>query len=271
MRRMGNRSRTAVLYCAVLYIVLYILFSAVCFANTTVSYADTGEELITGSTNRAPLKGSAAFDPSCVTDRLHWVENTASLGESLRGFYSATGVQPYVYLKSYDATLNSASQKDRWAREYYNSDIKKDNGFLFVYFAEKNQDVDVGYMCCVNGSAADSVMDSEATDIFMQYLKRYWYTDLSTDEVFTKTFENTAKSIMMPAPGFFGTVTIAVIVIILLLICIFAVKIIMANKEAKKRQEIRARKYSRERQNRSTSLRSGLLPFDDTDYSGKKK
>ena len=269
MSRFKNISRAAVSVSAVFYMILCVALSVIFFANAAVSAADTGDDLIANGTNRTPLKDQAAFESNCVTDQLHWVENVASTGESLKPFYSATGLQPYVYLKSYDATLSSNEQKERWAKDYYNSNIKKENGFLFVYFAERNQDVDVGYMCCVNGSAADAIMDSEATDIFMQYLKRYWYTDLSTDDVITKSFNNTAKSIMMPVSNLFGTVSIVIIVALLLLICFFAFKVIMASRETKKRQEIRAKKYSRERQNRSSSIRSGLLPFDDTDYSKK--
>ena len=263
MFRITNRSCTAVLL-AVLYI-----FTSVCCTGITVYAADVSDDLIPNSTDRTPLKDPAPFEPGCITDQLHWIEDSSSTGEGLRPFYSATGVQPYVFFKSYDATLNSSAQKERWAKEYYNSNIKKENGFLFVYFAEKNQDVDVGYMCCVNGSETDSVMDREATDIFMQYLKRYWYTDLSTDDMLTKTFSNTAKSIMMPTSNFFGTLSIIVIIALLLFICFCAVRIVIANNKTKKRQQIRAKKYDRERQNRSTSARTGLLQFDDTDYSKK--
>ena len=60
------------------------------------------------------------------------------------------------------------------------------------------EDVDneVGYMCYVNGKQVDSVMDAEAVDIFWGYLDRNWYSDMSTDELFTNAFIMTAETIM---------------------------------------------------------------------------
>lgn len=52
-------------------------------------------------------------------------------------------------------------------------------------------------MAYVNGKQVTSVMDSEAIDIFWNYLDRYWTdSSLSTVDVFTKTFDSTAKTIM---------------------------------------------------------------------------
>lgn len=52
-------------------------------------------------------------------------------------------------------------------------------------------------MAYVNGKQVTSVMDSEAVNIFWNYIDRYWTDDsLSTVEVFTKTFNSTANTIM---------------------------------------------------------------------------
>lgn len=52
-------------------------------------------------------------------------------------------------------------------------------------------------MAYVNGKQVTSVMDGEAVNIFWNYIDRYWTDDsLSTVEVFTKTFNSTANTIM---------------------------------------------------------------------------
>ena len=42
-------------------------------------------------------------------------------------------------------------------------------------------------------------MDAEAVDIFWGYIDRYWYTDMTTDELFVKVFTLTGNTIMKVA------------------------------------------------------------------------
>ena len=65
-----------------------------------------------------------------------------------------------------------------------------------MYFAEPDTDNDVGYMAYVNGKQVSSVMDSEAIEIFWAYVDKYWYSDMSTDDMFTTIFTKTADRIM---------------------------------------------------------------------------
>lgn len=146
--------------------------------------------------NREKLEGSAAFINDCIVDELGWFSNTKKASKSLQSFYEKTGVQPYIVLRRYDATLRSDSDKDAWATQYYDSNIKNENTFLYVYFAEANEDTDVGYMCYVNGTKVSSVMDAEAVDIFWGYIDRYWYSDMTTDALFAKVFDKTGSTIM---------------------------------------------------------------------------
>ena len=93
-------------------------------------------------------------------------------------------------------SLTSDNQKDEYAQTWYSENIDNEDTFLFVYFEEQNSD-EIGYMAYVNGKQVTSVMDSEAIDIFWNYIDRYWTdSSLSTVDVFTKTFDSTAKTIM---------------------------------------------------------------------------
>lgn len=154
----------------------------------------SGQQTITH--NRTKLESGISYNSNCIIDELEWFENTSKTGSQLKSFYDETGVQPYIYLKSYDPSLTTDAAKDAWAIDYYDDHFKDENIFFYVYFAEQDTDNDVGYMSYANGQLVDSVMDDEAVDIFWDNIDRYWYTDYSTDEVFIRTFNDTAKTIM---------------------------------------------------------------------------
>ena len=131
-----------------------------------------------------------------IENELGYIENQGKLSKNLKNFYNKTGIQPYIYLKSYDETLTSDSQKDNYAQNWYEQNIDNEDTFLFVYYEDQNPN-EIGYMAYVNGKQVTSVMDSEAVNIFWNYIDRYWTDDsLSTVEVFTKTFNSTANTIM---------------------------------------------------------------------------
>ncbi|MCC8151051.1 MAG: hypothetical protein LIO96_06255, partial [Lachnospiraceae bacterium] len=155
----------------------------------------------TGSTSQSTITREKAdtgvsFSSDCILDELGWVEDVTATGKSLEDFYNATGVQPYVYFKAYDASLTSSSEKEAYAFDWYEDNIDNEGTFLFLYFAEEDADNDVGYMVYVNGYDIDSVMDEEAVEIFWNYVDEYWYSDLSTDDMLTEIFNSTADAIM---------------------------------------------------------------------------
>lgn len=45
-------------------------------------------------------------------------------------------------------------------------------------------------------AAVIGLIAQEAVEIFWNNIDKYWYTDLSTDEVFVNAFNDTAKTIM---------------------------------------------------------------------------
>ena len=137
-----------------------------------------------------------------------------------------TGVQPYVILLDYDEEVTTDEAKEEYTLEYYDRNIDIDNAFLYIYFAEENTDEDVGYMCYAVGVDAMSVMDDEAIEIFWNYIDRYWYSELDTDEMFAQVFEDTADSIM-GASGTSGSVLRMLVIVIgaaaILLIIVYMV------------------------------------------------
>lgn len=170
-----------------------IVFAVVIFSFFMIASDDSD---VTSTINREKIENPIPYDNNCIKDELGYVENTSKLSKNLKNFYNKTGIQPYIYLKSYDETLTSDSQKDNYAQNWYEQNIDNEDTFLFVYYEDQDPN-EIGYMAYVNGKQVTSVMDSEAVNIFWNYIDRYW-TDysLSTVEVFTKTFNSTANTIM---------------------------------------------------------------------------
>lgn len=170
-----------------------IVFAVVIFSFFMIASDDSD---VTSTINREKIENPIPYDNNCIKDELGYVENTSKLSKNLKNFYNKTGIQPYIYLKSYDETLTSDSQKDNYAQNWYEQNIDNEDTFLFVYYEDQDPN-EIGYMAYVNGKQVTSVMDSEAVNIFWNYIDRYWTNDsLSTVEVFTKTFNSTANTIM---------------------------------------------------------------------------
>lgn len=170
-----------------------IVFAVVIFSFFMIASDDSD---VTSTINREKIENPIPYDNNCIKDELGYVENTSKLSKNLKNFYNKTGIQPYIYLKSYDETLTSDSQKDNYAQNWYEQNIDNEDTFLFVYYEDRDPN-EIGYMAYVNGKQVTSVMDSEAVNIFWNYIDRYWTDDsLSTVEVFTKTFNSTANTIM---------------------------------------------------------------------------
>lgn len=170
-----------------------IVFAVVIFSFFMIASDDSD---VTSTINREKIENPIPYDNNCIKDELGYVENTSKLSKNLKNFYNKTGIQPYIYLKSYDETLTSDSQKDNYAQNWYEQNIDNEDTFLFVYYEDQDPN-EIGYMAYVNGKQVTSVMDSEAVNIFWNYIDCYWTDDsLSTVEVFTKTFNSTANTIM---------------------------------------------------------------------------
>lgn len=146
--------------------------------------------------NREKLELGIGFNNECIVDELGWFDNVPATSRRLQSFYEKTGVQPYIVLKNYDASLTSDEAKEAYANKWYEDNINNEATFLYMYFAEQNVDEDIGYMVYVNGLQIGPVMDAEAINVFWSYLDSFWVTDMTTDDLFVETFNKTADRIM---------------------------------------------------------------------------
>lgn len=149
------------------------------------------------SSSREKLTGVSAYDADCIVDEEYWFDSPSGTGNELKEFYDETGIQPEIVIKSAGAdTIGlTDSEKESYAQEYFDQEGFEENTFLYMYFCEEDPDT-VGFMCYVNGKQVDSIMDSEAIEVFWNNLDKYWYQDMSTDDVFARTFQETAEQIM---------------------------------------------------------------------------
>lgn len=181
-------------FTALIAILLLLLVLSTCTAvvKNTDSY---GKVQIYSSRVHEKIENPNAYRTKCVVDELDWFDSATETGKKLESFYNSTGVQPYIVLKAYDSSLTTNAEKEEYAQNYYEENIKDEYTFLYMYFAEENTDEDVGYMVYVNGKQINAMMDDEAVEIFWNYIDEYWYSNASTDNVFIKTFEKTANAI----------------------------------------------------------------------------
>ncbi len=187
---------------------------------------------------REKLDTGNAYINHCIIDEIGWFNNPTKTAAELKSFWEKTGVQPFIILKAYDATLTTDSQKERWATDYYEANFDTENIFLYVYFAEKDTDNDVGYMAYANGYQTSAVMDAEAVEIFWNYLDGYWTSNMDTDDVFINAFNNTAKAIMrVSATGNDVIMWCVILAVVIVIVVAIVVVIKMLHKRAKEKAE----------------------------------
>ena len=196
--------------------VLFILIIAM--AGLSMMKENDSSSAAVSTRNRAKLENMIPYQNDCVTDELGYIEDVSRLSRQLQSFYDTTGIQPYLYLKSYDAALTTDEEKELWAQDWYEENIDNETTFLYVYFGESDPDT-VGYMAYVNGKSVTSVMDAEAVDIFWNYLDRYWVDDnLSMTDVFIKTFDATAETIMTKTTTFADVMKIVMMIFLVIIV-----------------------------------------------------
>ena len=181
---------------AVISLIIFVVVLIAAFGGFPSSNSSSTKSVPKSTQNRERLESGIGYDNNCIIDNIGWFDNVTKTEKSIKKFYDKTGVQPYIVLNAYDSTLLTDTAKEEYAKKWYDEHIKNESTFLYMYFAEPNTDNDVGYMAYVNGKQVSSVMDSEAIEIFWAYVDKYWYSDMSTDDMFTTIFTKTADRIM---------------------------------------------------------------------------
>ena len=178
---------TSIVSTLIVVIVLCVLISAL---------SNSSGKIPESTVNRERLVGGS-FTADCVDDELGWLADDGRseswLGGRLQKFWDATGVQPYVILVPYDASLSTSEARYNWADGYFADYINRNDAMLLVYFDDEPD----GTWEMVCGNMTGTVLDAEAKDIFWGCLDRYWNDlDYTVPEALDEAFETAGERIM---------------------------------------------------------------------------
>lgn len=201
--------------------------------------AIAGSGDITKSTvERELLKPYAAFDTDCIDDDANWIHNKNTLLRGMESFYKATGVQPAlaIYEDIDGEKYLDDSDIETFMDGKYDELIGHERGLLMLFCEYETSDWYAYYMA---GEDAQTVMDSEACDILIDYVHDLYTNDsLSDEEFFGKVFEKTGERIMTVTPTAASKIPVIVIGVVIIAFIIGMVKLVkMKHKREKEKAE----------------------------------
>lgn len=188
---------------------------------------------------RQPLPAGSVQETPYFTDEGDWISNPPQLEQAMRQFYMDTGVQPYLYIEP-NGAYTTSPELTQLAQQFYEENIA-DQAHFVVFFCDDDQGgFNVGYWI---GAQARSVMDSEAQNIFADYLNsNYLNFDLTETEIFADTFTETADRIMSTdaernAPIYITFAVVLGVVIVVIIVAVVLRRRRLAREEELRRQE----------------------------------
>ncbi|MBP7110389.1 MAG: hypothetical protein KBB09_02305 [Firmicutes bacterium] len=176
-------------------VLILVVFAIVVIAVINSSGAFSLGPGVTKSTwAREPLPPGSVRETRYYTDEVGWIANETELLEGMRYFYKKTGVQPYLYITDNIDGDRSPTEAvmDMFANALYDI-LFDDEAHLLLVFFEYNDSYMSWY---VAGSQAKTVVDQEGADILLDYIDRNYYSDLSDEEFFSKSFADAADRMM---------------------------------------------------------------------------
>lgn len=180
-----------------------------------------------------PLPASAVQETAYFTDELGWIRRPSSLEDALKSFYTATGVQPHIY-------LSSAGLAQSEADELYGRLFTDEGHFLLVV----TDDWDTVYIL---GDDAARVLTDSVTDLFWENFDDCADSSRSDEDVLADAFTYTAYGLSSGASRDSGAATenehrtavlflILAVAIFLIVVAVIITVIIRARKNARYEQ-----------------------------------
>lgn len=169
---------------------IMVIFSAMLFWNAAQARSDAA-----GHPVREKLAESACITEDVwIDDSLDWLGNDTSVREAMKYFQDKTGIQPYLLITD-NLDGKGGEITDKEAETYlaglYDS-LYSDEGHMIFTFMEYAPSQYITYL--YTGTAADSVMDADARNLFLDCADRYYAdSSLSDAEFFEKVFEKAAE------------------------------------------------------------------------------
>ena len=153
----------------------------------------------------------------CITDLGETVEDEDALRNAFKTFHKRTGVIPYLYIMAADNDLTSQEELDSLAESVYAEKFTDEDHFLVVIDPEASE-------CAVSykvGTNAAKVLDSEAIQIFKDYLAKFYADRQTNTQTFiVNTYGYTSERIMSTKNYSTKTLVVGGVVIIVLVLVI---------------------------------------------------
>lgn len=191
-----NRQKNSGYLTAVLtVIVAIVVISTVAMLAFSLSGGGPDSGVTASTVQREALPAGAVNETAYYTDELGWIGNRTKLEAGMKNFYKETGVQPYLYITdsvngNHDPT---AAELEAFANEQYDALFTDEAHLLLVFFEYTPSEY---HTWCITGTQAKTVVDTEAVNILLDYVDRYYYSDLSDEEMFSKSFDEAGERIM---------------------------------------------------------------------------
>lgn len=225
-------------------LIVVLIFFALAFLGGVSNCVDpsVSSTTTTASTvERTPLPAGSVEETAYFTDEGDWIDNPNALNQAMRQFCMDTGVQPYLYILPNGQTRSVQELTSR-AEALYPEIFNDEAHFLLVFCDDNSGSFNAGY---VIGTQAKSVMDSEAIDIFKDYLDANYYDfSLTETQIFTNTYTKTADRIMTTDAKRDAPMNIALTIVCGVVIVVIIVALVLRKRrqaraaEAKRQQEI---------------------------------
>ena len=193
---------------------LVIFFFIVSFLLNSLGNSSS---VIPSTVKREPLPEGSVVETGYFTDELGWISDSSALTAGMEQFYRETGVQPYLYLfDNFAGNYNpSDAQVEAFAYSVYDR-LFEDEAHLLVLFWEYGNQHEAWYLA---GTQARAVIDTEAGDILIDNIERYYYDRSLNEEIFfSKAFSDTAQRIMKVTTSPLTVIGISIAVVAVLVI-----------------------------------------------------
>lgn len=219
-RRKSSPGGCGCLTAVIIVVIIMIILMAFLLSINLMSSSSSSGGITKSTIEREALPKGSVNETEYFTDKLGWIGNKTKLTEGLKYFYKKTGVQPHLYITD-NVNGNSYSTEDEldsFANKLYDELFTDEAHLLFVFYEYDGFYMD-RYVC---GTQAKTVIDSEAADILLDYVDKYYYDqNLSEEEFFSKAFSDAADRIMtvtkspwIPVMIVFGIIVLVVILFI---------------------------------------------------------
>ncbi len=179
-----------------------IIVIIICFVTIVIPGSAAKQYSGSGSVNNTASAAEREALPSgSVNETAYFTENAflddpIVIEKGLKRFYEITGVQPYVDIITSIKDNDNPFVRDiaAYAKPLYRQLFTDESHLLLVFCFDFEWD---DYDCyIVTGSKAKTVVDSEAENILLDYIKLY-FDDLGlSEEMFSNAFSDAADRIM---------------------------------------------------------------------------